>query len=174
MPSENRSRLTIVEPHRTISREVEIKDLERVKSLYFSLQMFMEDLEKTGAFKDVFAIAHQQIETKDPLRFFVINNDNKLVVQENKIWDLPDYIIVNPVITKHTNNTVTKREGCLSYPGLANTPVERWNKIEVDFETIDFEGKKLEKHNIACSGKLAQIFQHEINHFDCNYIYKIK
>lgn len=172
MPKENSSGLIIVAPHKKISREVKLSDLETIKGLYLPLEMLMNDLENSGAFSDVYAIAHQQVEEKDPLRFFVINANNKEVIRSNDTWDLPDYIIINPIITRHTNIPVTKSEGCLSFPNFPNNDVDRWNKIEVEFYTINHEGTALVKHQAKCAGKLAQIFQHEIDHFNCEYVWK--
>ena len=170
MENNNSSGLVIIEPHKKVSREVKIKDFPRIKNEYFPLRMLMEQMQNTKFFKNVYAIAHPQVTKKDPLRFFVINSsDNQL---KSKLEELRiDDLIINPVIINHVKHASEKEEGCLSYPGYPSANVERWQKIEVKFQTIDFEGEKLIDHKLGLSGKLAEIFQHEIDHFNAKYVW---
>lgn len=152
--------LRIVAPHSKISREVLESDIERVveeaKVLY--ALCFMANGLAVGAK----AMAHPQIEDKDPLRFFV-TADKKL--------------IINPIITKHTNTTVESKEGCFSFKDNPPIVVQRWHKIEVEFITLMVDSENKDKFKFSSilkeklSGLEARIWQHEQNHFDGLYIF---
>ena len=65
--------------------------------------------------------------------------------------------MVNPVITKKSGEYRTE-EGCISLDGVR--PCTRYREIEVDYLDEKFEMK----HG-KYSGFIAQIIQHEIQHF---------
>jgi len=156
----------IVQPHQNKSREVTHFDIERV----YNDAKLMYDMIGTqiGNYKSFYAIAHQQIVTIDPLRFFLVN-------PAYSIFDaLPEAIIVNPKIIRHTNQIIDKEEGCLSFATMPMVKVKRWNKCEVSFHVLESNMTISEPHTMNLSGRVAQVFQHEKEHFDCDYIYKIK
>jgi len=70
------------------------------------------------------------------------------------------FVIINPEITKVSDEKVLGIEGCLSIPNLVGE-VERHQAIEV---------KALNRHGnpvkIKAEGWLARIFQHEIDHLN--------
>jgi len=70
------------------------------------------------------------------------------------------FVIINPEITKVSDEKVLGIEGCLSIPGLVGE-VERHHAIEV---------KALNRHGnpfkFKAEGWLARIFQHEIDHLN--------
>jgi peptide deformylase len=70
------------------------------------------------------------------------------------------FVIINPEITKVSDEKVFGIEGCLSIPNLVGE-VERHQAIEV---------KALNRHGnpvkIKAEGWLARIFQHEIDHLN--------
>lgn len=70
------------------------------------------------------------------------------------------YVMVNPEITRTSQETVLGTEGCLSVPGIQGD-VERFDSITV---------KGLNRHGqpmtVKAKGWLARIFQHEIDHLD--------
>jgi peptide deformylase len=68
------------------------------------------------------------------------------------------YVIVNPKITRFSQEIVSGAEGCLSIPGLMGE-VERSQEIVVEGQ--DRYGKPLK---MKLHGWLARIFQHEIDH----------
>ena len=71
------------------------------------------------------------------------------------------YIVANPKIIKHSNNKVSGVEGCLSLPGLLGD-VERYESVTVT--GLDRFGKPIQ---IKAKDWLARVFQHEIDHLDC-------
>lgn len=143
-----------VKPHRKKARNVESTDLPTVirdSHILYNL-CFTRQGNQAGAL----AVAHSQINDKDPLRFFVIADKN---------------LIINPVITRHTKSLVKSEEGCTTYPDEKMIEVDRWNKCEVDYQTLELDGKLTEVKHENLDGKMAKIFQHEIDHLDARYIY---
>jgi len=141
-----------VKPHKKFSRSVMEGDMDRV--FKDSVTLYKLCYAKTGPYASAFAVAHPQIDDKDPLRFFVTKDRE---------------IIINPVIQRHTNALILEKEGCMTYPAAAMTPVGRYYKCEVLYKTMD--GKKLIEKHEKMKGTRARIFQHEINHLDAIYIY---
>jgi peptide deformylase len=70
---------------------------------------------------------------------------------------LADIIMINPVITEKSEPYETE-EGCLSLPGVRKTT--RYKKI-----TVRYLDRKFAEHTQSFSGYIAQIIQHEIDHF---------
>ena len=70
------------------------------------------------------------------------------------------YVMVNPEITRASQETVLGTEGCLSVPSIQGD-VER-------LEAITVKGLNRHGHPITVKAKgwLARIFQHEIDHLD--------
>jgi peptide deformylase len=68
------------------------------------------------------------------------------------------YVLVNPEITKVSEEKVMGVEGCLSIPGLVGE-VERHESIQV--RALNRHGQPV-KHKV--NGWMARIFQHEIDH----------
>jgi peptide deformylase len=138
----------LVKPHKKKSGKVTEKDIERViKDAHILYNLCHTQI---GMYPGGFALAHPQIDDKDPLRFFVSREKE---------------IIINPEIIDHTKVTVEKIEGCLSYPDLPPKTVERYNKITVEFKVLTTDGKISEKKTLNLGGKMAQIYQHEMQHF---------
>ena len=158
----------VIQPHRVKSRDVELKDLPRV----LKDGLLMNEIVQTGVgiWATGMALAHSQITKDDPLRFFVTNTGE---------------CIINPTIVRQVKHKQPKDEACLSFHdpvknhGVVKVP--RSHKCEVVFwrleDLCDEEGnpKELEdmgdpyKENVK--GKIAQMFQHEIEHFDAIYCY---
>lgn len=66
--------------------------------------------------------------------------------------------LVNPVITKKSEETDIVQEGCLSFPGI-NGDVKRPIAIEVTFQDLDGA-----MHQLKCDGIFARCIQHEVDH----------
>ena len=69
------------------------------------------------------------------------------------------FVMINPVITAHSEETYTAEEGCLSLSGKRCT--ERYEWICAEYLDMRFRKQKQ-----RFSGFTAQIIQHEIDHFD--------
>ena len=66
-------------------------------------------------------------------------------------------VMLNPVITWHSEESYEAQEGCLSLPGQRTTT--RYTSIEVEFQDMSMKQQKQ-----TYSGFTAQIIQHEIDH----------
>lgn len=142
-------------PHQKISRDVREYDRGLILNAAQEMVSFCKYPPKNHA--PALAIAHSQVEEVEPLRFFVTGEAE---------------IIANPVITRHTNHTYPKQEGCTTFDQRIRwANVERWQKLEVEYETV--EEYEWVKKTESVSGKRAQMFQHEIDHMDGKYIYEI-
>ena len=67
-------------------------------------------------------------------------------------------VLINPKLTKITDETDNQWEGCLSIPGMLGL-VRRYKKIK--YEGYDIKGNFLEK---TVDGFHARIIQHEFDH----------
>jgi peptide deformylase len=152
-----------VPAHNMPSRKVEEKDVPRVVE-EGKIMITLCSIPRGGT-TGAEAIAHMQIDDKDPLSFFVTKRGE---------------IIINPRIVRHSGYTVGKVEGCMSFPEEPAKEVSRYHKIEAAFQTLikNEKGEPIlsEEKTLSLSGFFAQIFQHEISHilgwniFDHDYI----
>jgi len=69
-------------------------------------------------------------------------------------------VLINPKITKKSQETEILEEGCLSFPGIF---LEIKRAKEIEAEGLDING---EKKTIEAKGVLARVLQHEIDHLD--------
>lgn len=136
----------VIKPHDKKSREVTDTDIDRV----------IEDAQKMFKLcvNGCIALAHSQIEDKDPLRFFVT----------------PDKIFINPVITRSTKAFVKSEEGCRTFSGKEPVQIDRHYRIEFEFQVIDMH-RLSEIQKAKVKGLSAFVVQHEIDHMDAKYIY---
>ena len=137
----------VIPPHTVKSREVTDGDIDRVIADAQKMFVIAKDT--------CVALAHSQIESNDPLRFFVTNSNK---------------IIINPVITRHTKAYVQSQEGCRTFQARADINVQRHYRIEFDFKAID-EHKLSEVQKGKVKGLNSFIVQHEIDHMDGKCIY---
>lgn len=73
---------------------------------------------------------------------------------------LEDIVLINPLLTKASQEKVVGWEGCLSIPDKY-VQVERADKIRV--EAFDLEGTKFK---LNAAGFFARVIQHEMDHLD--------
>jgi peptide deformylase len=71
-----------------------------------------------------------------------------------------DRLLVNPLITKRSQDTASEDEGCLSLQGVL-VPVERAAKVTI--EGVDLAG---EPQRFDLELQEARIVQHELDHLD--------
>jgi len=70
-----------------------------------------------------------------------------------------ELVLLNPKITRKKSRAFGE-EGCLSFPGI-HADVERWVDITVEYQDLDGKAQTMQ-----CSGWLARIVQHELDHLD--------
>lgn len=112
----------------------------------------------TNGYRSAYAMAHPQIDSEDPLAFFVDRNAQ---------------VIINPLIITHTEAPIFKREGCMSFQNEKPALVGRYNKITVAYQTITPEGTLSKDLEWDLKGVEAQFWQHEIDHLNAKYIYDL-
>ena len=127
------------------------------------LQALIDDMIETMREAPGVGLAAPQINL--PMQLAVIEYAEDQDEDEEKAEDAPPpekklFVIINPEITKRSEEKVLGVEGCLSIPGLIGE-VERHESVQV---------KALNRHGnpfkIKAEGWLARIFQHEIDHLN--------
>lgn len=69
--------------------------------------------------------------------------------------------LINPKITKHSEETGLYWDSCFSFKAAFFIKVKRWKNIEVQY--FDLNG---EKKTIKADGEISELLQHEIDHLD--------
>jgi len=129
-------------------------------------QMILEDMKHlyalcfkpSGRFPSALALAHVQIEGKDPLRFFVKKDGG---------------VYINPVITFKIQPYI-HNEGCMSFPDKPPKDVQRNNVIDIEYILANTKDTKIDMTNkmtTRVSGINAAVVQHELEHFNLNLLY---
>lgn len=72
--------------------------------------------------------------------------------------DVPETVLINPVITPLGEEQEEGWEGCLSVPGLRGV-VPRWSRLR--YEGFDAEGNRIDR---TVDGFHARVVQHECDH----------
>jgi len=76
------------------------------------------------------------------------------------IDDVPDTVLINPVLTPLSDEVEEGWEGCLSVPGMRGW-VPRFHKLR--YSGFDEHGKRFERE---AEGFHARVVQHEVDHLD--------
>jgi peptide deformylase len=76
------------------------------------------------------------------------------------IEDVPDTVLINPVLTPLSDEIEEGWEGCLSVPGMRGW-VPRFQKLK--YSGFDEQGQRFER---AVEGFHARVVQHEVDHLD--------
>lgn len=93
-------------------------------------------------------------------RMIVIESTGWKNDKDELVGIIKQQTLINPRVTKYSEEKEEKFEGCLSVP-MYNGYVTRPKKIKVT--ATDLSGKKV---NINASGFLARVLQHEIDHLN--------
>jgi len=147
--------MNYVKPHKKVSKEVMAKDFQVLLDAY---QPMVELCNRPrGRYQSAYGIAHCQVEAENPLRFFILKDGA---------------MIVNPIITRHTEVPVPHREACMSFPDKPFITVPRFNKCEVEYMTV-VEGKPSRLIHENLSGNMSRTMQHLIDLMDAKTIYDV-
>ncbi len=141
----------------TIPNKVLRDKSKRIGFIDDSIKRLAEDMIETTLDWDhgsEFGAALAAIQINQPLRLTVVRNsfDNGT--------DKDFTAFVNPEIVKHSDDTVTDIEGCLSVPGMYGR-VKRYKKIKV--KALDINNQPV---RLTLNGFAARVFQHEIDHMN--------
>jgi peptide deformylase len=118
------------------------------------LQELIDDMVATMRVAPGVGLAAPQINVSQ--RVIVVEYGN----EEDEEAPIKLYALVNPEISRASQETVVGTEGCLSIPGFAGE-VERLASI-----TIKAQNRHGQPVRVKAKGWLARIFQHEVDHLD--------
>ena len=127
------------------SRATPVKDFDE------SLERLAEDMMRVMRENEGAGLAANQIGRLK--RIFV-------AAYEEEEGEVHEFAIVNPVIEERSEASERELEGCLSIPQI---PVEVERSCAVTVSGNDPSGAPV---RIMAQGRLARIFQHEIDHLD--------
>jgi peptide deformylase len=122
------------------------------------LQTVIDDMIETMRQAPGVGLAAPQIGLSE--RIIVVEYFEREEDEENEDAPKKVWAVLNPEITKFSEDTLMGVEGCLSIPGLVGE-VERHAAIQV--KGLNRHGKPM---RIKAEGWLARIFQHEIDHLN--------
>jgi peptide deformylase len=118
------------------------------------LQNLVDDMIETMRQAPGVGLAAPQVD--EPTRLIVVEYGD----EEDEEAPPKLYVMVNPEITRASQETLLGTEGCLSIPGVQGE-VERLAAVTV--KGLNRHGKPM---TVKAKGWLARIFQHEIDHLD--------
>jgi peptide deformylase len=118
------------------------------------LQTLIDDMVETMRQAPGVGLAAPQVDAS--LRLIVVEYGS----EEDEEAPKKLFTVINPEITRASDETVLGTEGCLSVPGIVGE-VERAEAITV--KGLSRRGQPI---TIKAKGWLARIFQHEIDHLD--------
>ena len=165
----------IIKPHKNKSRLAVDSDAMYIARQASEMMLLAAKIEhERKLFSAVYAVHHSQVNNK-PIDFFILNPTNPIIASRYEARD--SFIVINPKIIKSTRHTIDSEESCLSFAGYAPTTVQRYNKITVEYQILveqddgEFLLSIARQENVGSI--LAKVFQHEIDHAQAKYIYKI-
>ena len=118
------------------------------------LQTLIDDMIETMREAPGVGLAAPQVDV--PLRVIVVEFGD----EEDEEAPPKLYTVVNPELSRLSDETEVGTEGCLSIPGFVGD-VER--PVEAVVKGLNRRGKPV---RIKAQGWLARVFQHEIDHLD--------
>ena len=136
-------------PHQTLTEKA-----RKVTDFGSDLQTLIDDMVETMRVAPGVGLAAPQVNVQK--RVIVVEFGD----EEDEETPPKLYVVVNPEITRKSNETVMGVEGCLSIPEYVGE-VER--SVAVTVKGQNRRGKPMK---IKAKGWLARIFQHEIDHLN--------
>ena len=137
----------ITVPHPTLNKKA-----RKVTDFGDKLQSLIDDMVETMRDAPGVGLAAPQV-----------NSQQKVVViefgdEEDETIPPKLHTLVNPEITRHSQEMLLGTEGCLSVPNLVGE-VERYESV-----TVSYTNRHGQKKKIKAKNWLARILQHEIDH----------
>ncbi len=128
----------ITYPNPVLRKKTEkVKNVEEVSDLIKEMKKTLHEVDGVGLAAPQVGVSKQLFIIKDGHHFFGF---------------------MNPKIIEKSNNEISIKEGCLSFPGFW-TEVKRPDKVKIQVLTEDDEEVILEAEGMG-----AVVFQHEIDH----------
>ncbi len=128
----------------------------RIQQLIVDMRDTMRNAPGVGLAAPQIGESLQLVVVEDPPAYHAKLSAAELAAREREA--VPFHVLVNPVLTIRTDETVAAFEGCLSFAGF-NMVVQRARKVRV--EALDEHGQKVVK---VATGWYARILQHEVDH----------
>jgi len=122
----------------------------RIETINDSIRELAEDMIETMEVAEGIGLAAPQI--AESMALLVINSG---LIEE----DAPPKVYINPVILAE-EGTLSMEEGCLSIPDIRED-VRRPEEIKIKYQDLDGA-----QHEEECTGMLARVLQHEIDHLN--------
>lgn len=116
----------------------------------------LQDLRDTMAHLSGAGLAAPQIGVLQRVVIFGVKANERYPGVE----EVPDTVLINPVLTALTDEEEEDWEGCLSVPGMRGL-VPRWTKVR--YAGFDAQGGIFERD---VEGFHARVVQHEVDHLD--------
>ena len=127
-------------------------------------QKLVDDMRETMYEYEGVGLAGPQVH--ESLRIAVIEVPSD---DERSRAEVPFMVLVNPVVTPLSDETVEGWEGCLSIPDLRGV-VPRFKSLKLEAQDRDGKSYSLEAHDF-----FARVIQHECDHLDGNvYLDRMK
>src|SRR5262245_5780845 len=120
------------------------------------LQALLADMRETMAHQNGAGLAAPQIGVGLRVVIFGVSANPRYPQAE----EVPDTVLINPVIEPLGPEKVEDWEGCLSVPGMRGV-VPRFSNIR--YSGFDEKGKRFER---TVDGFHARVVQHEVDHLD--------
>jgi peptide deformylase len=140
----------------TLPKPILRKKARKVRAFTPELQTLIDDMIETMREAPGVGLAAPQVNVSQ--RVIVIEFAEPTDEDQEPVPKL--YVLINPEIVRHSNETTTDQEGCLSVPGYVG---------EVDrFSALTVKGRNRHGKAVRIKAKdwLARIIQHEIDHLD--------
>ncbi len=118
------------------------------------LQALVQDMRDTMAHLNGAGLAAPQIGVGLQVVIFGVGHNERYPQAE----EVPDTVLINPLLTPLADDMEEDWEGCLSVPGLRGM-VPRYARLR--YQGLDERGKKLDR---SVSGFHARVVQHECDH----------
>jgi peptide deformylase len=121
-----------------------------------ALKTLLEDMRDTMAHLNGAGLAAPQIGVGLRVVIFGVKSNPRYPGVE----EVPDTVLINPVLTPLSDETEEGWEGCLSVPGMRGW-VPRWKRLR--YKGFDQFGEPFERE---VSDFHARVVQHEVDHLD--------
>lgn len=135
-----------------------------IREIITDIEFLENPLEKVDSIKEIRELAGDLLDTAkfyaDRCLGLAANQigEKKRVVAV-KINDVDFMLMINPVIINKSTQWYVATEGCLSLDGVRKTMRHAW--VDVMYRDMKYGIKKMH-----CTGRIAQIVQHEIDHIN--------
>ena len=120
------------------------------------LAALLHDMRDTMAHLSGAGLAAPQIGVLQRVVIFGVKSNSRYP----GIEEVPDTVLINPVLTPLSDEIEEGWEGCLSVPGMRGW-VPRYRELR--YSGFDEQGKRFER---TVSGFHARVVQHEVDHLD--------